>query len=74
MKSSGEYPCKNCKERTIGCHDKCDKYLMEKNRRDALKCLMKKQKRLESDVAEVAAYRKRHDTRSKNDVFKTRRK
>lgn len=29
-------PCKDCKDRNPGCHDKCDKYLEYKKSRDEL--------------------------------------
>ena len=29
-------PCKDCQERTVGCHSSCDKYLAFRAERDAL--------------------------------------
>lgn len=36
------YPCKDCTDRTLGCHSICDKYISFKETRDKKKALMYK--------------------------------
>ena len=49
-------PCKNCQDRTLGCHDKCEKYIEWKAERQ--KILDKKNEILETETALRGTYTK----------------
>ena len=49
MKDSVYRSCKDCKERSVGCHATCKKYLEEKELAGKQKEELKKIKRAESD-------------------------
>ena len=36
-------PCLNCQDRTLGCHDKCDKYILSKSEHAKLKQVRQEQ-------------------------------
>ena len=36
-------PCKGCEERHVGCHSKCERYLKEKEKRNAVSEALKKE-------------------------------
>ena len=62
-----QYPCKDCAERTVGCHSTCEKYKCEKERRCGNEEQNIKRITLQTDIAELtfASMRrhrvKRHD-------------
>ena len=42
-------PCKDCKDRQIGCHSKCEKYLEFKKQNDEIKRKQRIEKQAEYD-------------------------
>lgn len=48
------FPCKDCKDRYLGCHDKCQSYLSIKNKRDKAISDYKKQKHKEQIITETS--------------------
>lgn len=52
-------PCKDCKERYLGCHDKCEKYLNAKKLLKELKHKERLEKQVENDVWESCKIPKR---------------
>ena len=52
-------PCKDCKDRYLGCHDKCDRYKEFKSRKTALNEVIRKAKQEESfEIEKHARLRK----------------
>ena len=45
-------PCKDCEDRTIGCHPKCGRYLEWKKKDDLLKAELRECGRAESDIVD----------------------
>ena len=43
-------PCKDCKDRHVGCHGKCEKYLEYKKELQKAKCQEKINKKIEDDI------------------------
>ena len=43
-------PCKNCKDRYVGCHSKCDKYIKFKKDLRKAKYQEKIDKKIEDDI------------------------
>lgn len=43
-------PCKDCLDRYIGCHGKCEKYLEYKKELQKTKCQEKIDKKIEDDI------------------------
>ena len=43
-------PCKDCKDRHVGCHSKCDKYLEYKKELQKAKHREKIDKKIEDDI------------------------
>lgn len=43
-------PCKDCTERYLACHDKCDKYKEYRQRYDAEQARIKKEKALKTII------------------------
>ena len=43
-------PCKNCKDRYVGCHSKCDKYIKFKKDLRKTKYKEKIDKKIEDDI------------------------
>ena len=43
-------PCKDCKDRHIGCHGKCEKYLEYKKELQKVKYQEKIDKKIEDDI------------------------
>ena len=43
-------PCKDCKERHVGCHSKCEKYLEYKKELQKAKHQEKINKKIEDDI------------------------
>ena len=54
-----QYPCKNCEDRTLGCHSRCEKYLAAKAAHKKSADLMWKMKSEENDVADFLVDSKR---------------
>lgn len=52
------FSCKDCKERHLGCHSTCEKYIAEKAESERVRQL-KMQESLNSDVAFLKRKRKR---------------
>ena len=50
-------PCLGCKERYIGCHDRCDAYLEYKKLLAEYKCEINKAKQLDAELNEVSKQR-----------------
>ena len=47
------YPCKECAERTVGCHGNCEKYNAAKEKRDGNVDERLKRISLQTDIAEL---------------------
>lgn len=47
--------CKNCKDRHVGCHSTCEKYINAKKEYDELQEKIKKSKYRENDLNFVAS-------------------
>jgi len=45
--------CRECKERYVGCHSNCPKYLAEKAQHDSLKAVADEKKRISGDFYEL---------------------
>ena len=56
-------PCKDCPDRTPGCHGKCEKYLDYRARLDAMKEEERKRKRLEYDLYMSSRHAKTYEKR-----------
>lgn len=57
--------CLNCKERCVGCHSTCEKYLKEKSARDEKIEMINKQKELEEIFISFKA-KKAKEAKKKN--------
>lgn len=47
--------CKDCEDREIGCHGKCERYIKERDAREELMAMAKKEKALYYDYVGVKA-------------------
>lgn len=41
---AGKIPCRDCTSRSIGCHDKCEKYQEHKRKADLIKADVRRQR------------------------------
>lgn len=52
-KSRDKFPCKGCTDRTLGCHDRCDRYLDAKRVADSRKAAEYEKRIAECGASEV---------------------
>lgn len=52
-------PCKNCKERALGCHDRCERYLEFKHHGQIVKDKVHNNKRKEANCVNFIIRRKK---------------
>ena len=48
-----KYPCKDCTNRTVGCHGTCEEYKAAKERWDAERAVAREEHRVGSEFCEV---------------------
>lgn len=53
-------PCKGCKDRILGCHSTCKKYLSYRKELNNYNAMVKNEKLLEKALTESNMYRKGH--------------
>lgn len=53
-------PCKECKDRILGCHSTCKKYLSYRKELNNYNAMVKNEKLLEKALTESKMYRKGH--------------
>ena len=72
MASLTMYPCKDCPDRSPGCHSRCEKYIKAKNIETEIK--KKKRDEWEQRNAIKALHKHRRTKKSSNHVISTKRK
>ena len=72
MASLVTYPCKDCPDRSPGCHDKCQKYIEAKKAETEIK--EKRRNEREKQNAIKALHKHRCTKKSSNHVISTKRK
>lgn len=66
------YPCKDCPDRHLGCHDGCEKYKAIKEKDTELKRKRSEERRRNKAIGELHEHRR--TKKSSNRVLSTRRK
>lgn len=46
------YPCKNCQEREVGCHSKCERYLQKREEQDAINAYIRNDMEILKELVE----------------------
>lgn len=54
----GTFPCKNCGDRYVGCHSKCDRYIKSQAENERIKKSIRSKKSVDNDVLATAYKRK----------------
>lgn len=62
-----KFPCKECTERTVGCHSMCEKYIAAKEKLDAVTAIMRAELRVVEDIGEMTDASRRRNGHRKYD-------
>lgn len=65
MAKSSFYVCYHCKERTVGCHSKCEAYQKEKSQSERERLERNEQRGIDSTLYRNAGHRMSHARRKK---------